>query len=138
VAHDCRITAALLRQQQTVFRLAGTQGVTHKLIHHETGLSLSVIGQYARGETAVSGPSLIKLFGVIPDSLLSLLLPDGRAIVRVPTDVDFDDVEAACRDFLATKGASHHPDSPDQRDVSSCEEEALGVKVVQLRGTVRA
>ena len=52
MAHDCTITDALKRRQSAMFLEAANRGVTHKVVHYETGLSLSIIGQYARGETA--------------------------------------------------------------------------------------
>lgn len=76
----CNIAQALKRKQITVFNEAGKRGISHKIIHFDTGLSLSAIGQYARGEHAISGPSLVKLLGVIPGDLLSVLLPDGWRI----------------------------------------------------------
>src|SRR5688572_10990406 len=79
MARDCMITARMCRNQRTMFRLAESQhGFTQKSIHLETGMSLSAIGQYARGETAMSGPAIYKLATVkdFPSELLSMLL-DG-------------------------------------------------------------
>lgn len=69
----------------------------------------------------------------IPDDLLSLLLPAGCMIVRVPEGVDHDEVEKHCRDFLATKGAFHHPLSEAGRDLGPNEVAELCTKVSQIR-----
>ncbi|MGX7895499.1 hypothetical protein [Tsuneonella sp. HG222] len=121
---------ALLRQQQTVFRLAATKGVTQKVIHLETGLSVSVIGQYARGETAMSAASLIKMIGVIPDELLSLLLPDGRAIVSMPSEINHDEICEWAEKFAARKMAAHREDSPMGPVIAPCEDDDLKSIVV--------
>lgn len=80
----------------------------------------------------MSVASLYRLFNSLPTDLLSLLLPEGHAIVRIPEGVDHDELAEGFADYLATKNAAHHPDSPAGRDISDCEREALNAKVVQL------
>lgn len=138
MSRDCAITHALKRAQITVFEQAAKLGITQKVIHYDTGgenggISLSALGQYARGETAMGLPALLKLIDVIPDNLLSLLLPAGRLIVRVPEEIDHDEIEKAARDFLATKGDAHREDSEMGRDIGPNEKKALTAKAVVLK-----
>lgn len=80
---ECAITQGLLARQRTMFRLAERDyGITHKIVHLETGMSLSAVGQYARGETAMSGPAICKLAAMrdFPAALLTLLI-DGTGRV---------------------------------------------------------
>lgn len=135
---DCTIAASVKRAQQTMFREAEKIGITHKVIHFDTGgdhggLSLSAIGQYARGESAMGLPSLVKLIGVVPANLLSLLLPDGFQIVRVPEGIDHDKLAELASDYLTTKNAAHHPASEAGRDLGPGEQAALGAKAVCLK-----
>lgn len=74
----------------------------------------------------------------IPDELLSLLLPEGRQIVKAPEGIDHDDFEDLCREYLQTKSAAHHKDSPAGRELSDCERLALQTKVVPFKGVVNA
>ena len=131
---DCAITQTMKRAQITVFAQAAKLGITHKVIHYDTGMSLSAIGQYARGETAMGGPCLIKLIGVIPDDLLSLLLPDGRLIVKAPVHVDHDEVIGAMTDYFAEKQRAHHPESECGREIGPIEHTTLCAKLAVVVG----
>jgi hypothetical protein len=80
---------------------------------------------------------MLKLADVIPDELLSRLTKIvGRCLIETPKDMDFDEVSDACRDFISAKDRAHHPDSEAGRDIGPGESDALGCKVVQLRGKV--
>lgn len=127
------------REQERVFRLANRDyGLTLKAISLDSGIAYNTIQGYASGSAVMSIASLFKLVGVIPDALLSLLLPDGRAIVAMPEGVDIDEVELACRDLLAAKGEAHRPESEAGREIGPNEKHMLDGKVVQLRGKVAA
>lgn len=129
----CNQTVAM---QERIFRIATRNGLTLKAISLDADIPYNTIRSYAghNGETAEMPVSAMrKLVGVVPDDLLSLLLPDGRAIVRLPDGIDLDEFEDACRDFLDTKGRAHHVDSPCGREISDCERDALARKVVPLR-----
>ena len=82
----------------------------------------------------MSGSAIFTLAesGALPLDLLSLVLPAGFQIVRAPEDIDHDEFEEAARDYLATKGKAHHPDSPGGREIAPCEEATLDAKVIQL------
>lgn len=135
---DCTITAALKRSQVTMFREAKALGITASVIHYDTGgdnggISLSTIGQWSRGESAMGLEMLIRLVGIIPDKLLSLLLPDGRLIVRVPNEIDHDEADRAMREYVDAKAAAHHPESEAGRDIGPGEDKALRVKLAAVK-----
>lgn len=69
----------------------------------------------------------------LPLDLLSLMLPEGFQIVRAPEEIDHDEFETMCRDYLAAKARAHQTASPGGREIADCEREALDGKVVQLR-----
>ena len=133
MAANLDISARQKRVQQSVFLEANNRGLTIKVIHFDTGVSQDTLRSWARGEAVMSIAGLFSLVGVIPDDLLSMLLPDGRQIVRVPENLDHDEIEEACRDFLAAKGQAHHPNSPAGREIAPCEKDVLDRKVVALR-----
>jgi trans-aconitate methyltransferase len=83
----------------------------------------------------MSAAALYRLLdsNALPSDLLSLLLPDGFCIVRVPTELDHDAIEEACRDYLAAKGQAHREDSPERRNIASCERDTLNRKAARLR-----
>lgn len=120
--------------QQRIFRLAERDhGLTRKAISLDSGINYDSVCNYAKGETEMSVSALISMVGVIPDELLSLLLPEGRVIVRAPDGLNHDQIEEAARDYLAEKGRAHHPDSPAGREISDCEQALLDRKIVPLR-----
>lgn len=130
------ITHVTRETQERIFRVCQDRGLTLAAISAESGVPLSTLRTYAglNGATAVMGvDKLYMLIGIVPDELLSLLLPPLRAIVRVPDGLDHDEIEKAARDFLACKGEAHHPDSPGGREISDCEHAALTGRAVRLR-----
>lgn len=132
---DKTIIEQMLDRQRRVFRIAqdpARYGLTLKLIAADAQLGYDSVRNYASGDTQMPLTALYALVGVIPDELLSLLLPDGRQIVAVPANMDPDQVESACRDFLADKGKAHHPESPAGREISDCEAAALSKRVAHI------
>lgn len=133
MSSDCTITARLLSRQATVFRLAERDhGITQKLVHLETRMSLSAIGQYARGETAMSGPALLKLLAMpqFPAALLSLLFEGtGRHVADDSGDsgdheatadncVEFTGRYAAARKDASEAGPAIGPN--EDRELRAC------------------
>lgn len=132
MSHDDNITVQTKRTQQTVFREAQARGLTLKVISIDSGLGYTTIQSYARGEAAMSLPALVKLIGVIPADLLSMLLPDGWQIVAVPEDIDHDELAEIARDYVGTKHDAHRADSPDGPLIAPCEDKALRAKAARL------
>lgn len=73
-----------------------------------------------------------KLTRAIPADVLSLLLPDGFALVRVPEHFDHDEIADSFAAYLHEKNAAHHPESEAGRDLGQKETERLNSCVVQL------
>ena len=130
------ITERLIVQQKAMFRLAAAKGFTQELIHSETQLPTTSLSEWANGKTKLSlvGALAIAEIPDFPCDLLSLLLPHGMAVVRIPEGIDHDDAEQACLDFLSTKGAAHHPNSPAGRDIADCEDATLRHKFAIITG----
>lgn len=126
----------ILDRQQRMFRIAQDptrHGLTLKMIAADADLGLDSVRNYAAGETVMPVTALVALIDVLPIDLLSLLLPAGHSIVRVPEGINHDEIESCARDFLAAKGAAHHPDSPGGREIAKCEQVVLDQKAVYLR-----
>ncbi len=131
------ITEQVKDRQKRVFRIASDPtryGLTRKAISADSGIGYDSICDYANGLTEMPVSALVKLIGVIPDELLSLLLPDGHVIVRAPDEIDHDQIAEAMTDWLATKNAAHHPESPAGRDIADCEDEKLRTKFAVVQG----
>lgn len=138
MAHDCAITQRLKAKQRTMFRLAERDhGITHKIVHLETGMSLSAIGEYARGETAMSGPAIIKLANMedFPAELLSLLLDGTNRHIADGED------DASCLDTLGDEAddiarevrRARDPRSPGGTDITDQERVVILRKAEPLR-----
>lgn len=115
MASDCTILHRMKATQERIFRIACRDGLSLKAISLDSGIPYSTLRSYAghNGDTAeMSVSAVYKLIGVIPDELLSLLLPEGRAIVRAPEAVDHDALCEAVEDYLQAKMAAHRADSP--------------------------
>jgi hypothetical protein len=139
MSRDCAITQHVRETQERIFRLAQRDhGLTLKAIALDSGIPYGTLRTYAgnttdRATAEMSASAIRKLTGIIPAELLSLLLPDGFAIVRVPEEVDHDTIETLARDYLAAKGKAHRPDSPGGRELASCESNVLDLKAAALR-----
>ncbi len=135
---DCTITAGLKRAQVSMFNAAKQRGITATVIHYDTGgknggISLSTIGQWSRGESAMGLEMLIRLIGVIPDEILSLLLPDGHRIVPAPETIDHDELARLALDLAAEHAAARHPDSEHGVEIGPNEHNRLTAKATHLR-----
>jgi hypothetical protein len=140
MAYDCGETQGALSAQSLMFRLAvRDHGITHKMIHLSTRMSLSSIGEYSRGETVMGLVALRKLSQMkeFPSNLLSLLLGGtDRHIVDGDDDAELDTLGENA-DAVATEvRRARHPQSPGGVDIVPEEESQIREKVVQLRRRV--
>lgn len=132
----------IVRQRQSAIRRElDRRGIALKAVSFDSGIGYSTLLTYFPQEGAAKAVMLpvSALYALtdgenpaIPLDLASLLLPPRRLIVNTPESVDHDAFEDMCREFLATKGAAHHPESPAGRELAQCEIEALDSKVVQI------
>lgn len=143
MSSDCNITHGLLNRQREMFRLAEHQhGWSQKAVHHATGMSLSAIGQYARGETAMSGPAIIKLASVpdFPSDILSLLFTGtGRHVADDDRkDSDLDDLADAADELATDVRRARHPNSPGGVNIVPIERECIVNKAKRFGATAKA
>lgn len=102
--HDVgRIVAALRSSQRAMFRECERRGLTRKVIALDTGIPLSTLGTYIRGEATMPLEAVIALMGTVPDDLLSLLPSiGGRAFVAADgEDPDLDAIGREAAHFTA-------------------------------------
>jgi hypothetical protein len=136
----------IVRERQLAIRREmDRRGIALKQVEFDSGIPYATLLSYfpaegSREPAVMPASALYKLAEgkALPNDLLSLLLPQGLVIVSVPEGVDFDDIEDACRELLATKGAAHHPESEAGREIGPGEEAELATKVVQIRAKVAA
>lgn len=133
-SHDDKIVSRQKSTQERVFRLATRDhGLTLKAISLDAGIGYTTVQSYAKGQAVMSIASLFRLVGVIPDDLLSLLLPEGRRIVALPEELDHDALCDLAADYVETKMAAHKADSPMGPEIAPCEDDTLRGKAVKLR-----
>jgi hypothetical protein len=110
-----------------------------KVVAADSGLSPSSIASYFPVNPEIEPAQMPTgaLFALIdskalPDDLLSLMLPAGVQIVRVPEDVDHDEAARAMHDYLAVKSAAHHPGSENGREIGPSEDLHLRAKLTSV------
>lgn len=126
----------ILDRQRRMFRIAQDPtryGLTLKMIAADAALNYKSLVNYAAGDTEMPLSALDALIGVLPDDLLTLLMPEGRAIVRIPDGIDLDELDAACRAVVATKARAHRSDSPGGPAVVESERVAILQAAAPLR-----
>jgi hypothetical protein len=132
----------IVRERQKLIRREMTRrGITVKSVQLDGGweTSSTVLSYFPASEDAepatMSVAALYRLLDrrALPADLVSVLLPDGFAVVRIPDGIDHDELEAACRDYLRAKGEAHHPASPAGREIAPCEDAALTSRAAVLK-----
>ena len=117
--------------QRVVF---GACQTARKVLAYQAKLHPNTVDKHANG---VSVMSIAAFRGYveagIDTELLSMLLPDGFQVVKVPNNVDHHDLIAAVHDYSSAKTAAHHPDSPDGVGISDCEKQLLDSKAATLK-----
>jgi hypothetical protein len=134
------IVHLLKKNQCAMRREMDRRGLTLKVVGFDSGIPYSTLLSYFPDELAAREPALMpvsaqyQLCGAIPEDILSLLLPDGRRIVRVPEGVNHDEVAECLRDYLSTKDQAHHPESEDGREIGPTEDNVLRGKFAAVAG----
>ena len=131
--HNCTITQRLLRAQKTMFRKAAAApfNISQTEMHYATGISMSSLGQYARGETAMSGPAILKLasWADFPCELLTILFSETpRIICDEGEEGDHTRYAAHCIDFASRYTAARDPQSEAGVDIGPNEHRDLSSK----------
>lgn len=134
----------IVRERQLAIRREmDRRGLSLKAIAMDSGLPYSSVVSYFPGErdrepATMPCSALFKLCGVLPADLISLLLPVGFAIVRVPEAIDHDELADAMVDYLATKQAAHRPDSECGPAIGPTEGSTLTTLAVIAGGKAQA
>jgi hypothetical protein len=136
-----RPASEIIRERQRAIRRElDRRGRSLKVIAYDSGIKYdTLISYFPGGERPVAEMPISAAFalcGVLDDDLINLLCKDGYAVVRVPTDVDYDAINQHCMDFLSEKSAAHHPQSEAGVEIGPNEQAHLACKVVRLRGRV--
>ena len=125
--------SSIVRERQLVIRREiDRRGIALKAVAMDSGISYSTLLSYFPGErdkepATISGAAIYALCEgkALPADLLSLLLPDGWQIVRVPECVDHDAVAHWAETYQREKLAAHRVDSEDGEHISTNERKAL-------------
>lgn len=134
--------STILSIQRTIRDQLIVRGIALKVVSAQSGIPYSTLCSYFPGNertpeekqpAQLPAGAVYKLCGAIPDDLLNLLMPDGYAIVRIPSGIDYDQISEGCRAFIDAKDRAHHPDSEAGRDIGPTENAELSSKVVRLR-----
>jgi hypothetical protein len=144
MTHRTTITpdnVAIIRERQkSIRREVDRRGIALKAVSFDSAIPYETLLTYfpqpgSRDPAQIPGGAIFALCEgeALPLDLLSLLLPGGFLIVKAPEAVDHDEIEAACRDYLAAKGAAHRADSPSGPEIADCEDSTLNGKVAHLR-----
>lgn len=137
------IVSIIKDRQCAMRRELDRRGIALKAVSFDSGIPYSTLLSYfpeEGGKEPAQLPASAQylLCGVIPDDVLSLLLPSDRKIVRVPEDIDHDEMASAMRQYLAAKDATHHPESPAKRDIADCEDQHLRGLLTVVAGGIAA
>lgn len=127
------------RAQIAVRQEMDRRGISLKVVAADAGIPYATLASYLPADrlaepAQIPGGAIYSLAAgnALPSDLLSLLVPDGWAIIRAPEGVNHDELADAMADYLHTKNAAHHPESPAGREISDCERAMLDGKVVHL------
>lgn len=136
-------TTIIRQRQLAIRREMDRRGIALKAVHFDSGIPLPTLQSYFPTE-GTRDPAVMPLsaldarIGVIPDDLLSLLLPAGRLIVQAPEEIDHDQIAPAMRAYLKAKDEAHHPESEAGRDIGPGEDKSLRDRLTVVTGSVAA
>jgi len=133
---------AIVRERQKLIRRQmNARGILLKQVQLDGGWETpSTVASYFpedpnKEPATMSVAALYRLLvkKALPVELLSLLLPEGFLVVRVPEGIDHDAAAEAMEDYLATKNRAHHPESEAGREIGPGEDSALTAKLAVVR-----
>jgi hypothetical protein len=133
------IVHVLKERQSQMRREMDRRGLSMKGVSFDSGIPYSTLLSYLPDPNAKSVPALMPvsalyaLCGAVPEDILSLLLPDGRLIVRAPEALDHDEVAECLHDYLQTKERAHHPESEAGREIGPGEDNVLRGKFARVK-----
>ncbi len=139
MADNSSIVNVVRGRQLVMRREMDRRGISMKAVSFDSGIPYSTLLSYFPGEKDAT-PALMPvsaqycLCGAVPDDILSLLLPDGRLIVRIPEAIDHDEIAAWAEEYNARKLAAHRADSECQEQIGPTERRELDSIVVAFPG----
>ncbi|KPL67434.1 hypothetical protein SZ64_04535 [Erythrobacter sp. SG61-1L] len=131
-------SSTIIRERQlAVRREIDRRGISLKATALDSDIPYATLLSYlpapgSRDPAVMPVSALFSLIGILPDDLLSLLLPDTRRIITVPEELDHDELCEAMQDYLHHKAKAHHPDSPGGREITEDEDAELDAKAARL------
>lgn len=126
-------------RQKAIRREIDRRGIAIKAVAldggwENTSTVLSYFPADGHAQPAImSASALYRLFGALPTDLLSLMLPEGFAIVAVPEELDHDQVAPILAEYLRAKDDAHHPDSEAGREIGPGEDNVLRGKFARVK-----
>lgn len=139
MSEEIEIQYLMRERQRSIRRQMDVRQISLKAAALDAGLPYSTVLSYFPNAEGATEPAIIpvtalyKLTRALPADLLSLLLPDDFAIVRVPEGVDHSDVAARAMDYASTYAAARHPASEAGTDIGPTESANLASRFVALR-----
>lgn len=132
--HD---NVSIIRARQLgIRRQIDKRGIALKLVAADSGIPYETLLTYfpqegSREPAQIPGGAIYALCDgkALPADLLSLMLPDGWQIVRVPEAIDHDEICEWAEGFIAAKTKAHRADSPMGVEIAPCERDELNGKV---------
>lgn len=132
----------IVRQRQSAIRREiDRRGIALKAVSFDSKIPYETLLTYfppegGRKPVMIPGSAIYALADgdAIPTDLLSLLVPTGFAIVRVPEAINHDEIAPAMRDYLTAKDDAHRPDSEAGREIGPGEHEKLTTLAVIVGG----
>lgn len=136
-----RDSVTIIRTRQAAIRREiDRRGIALKAVAFDSGIQYETLLTYfpvdgGRDPAQIPGGAIYALCegSALPADLLSLLLPAGWQMVRVPEGIDHDELCNHLVDYLATKQAAHHPDSECGPAIGPVEKSQLDSKVTHIR-----
>lgn len=133
-----KITSVVRERQLAVRRELDRRHIPLKVVSLDSGIPYQTIISYFPGEkdkqpAVMPLSAFYRLIGVLPRDLIDLLLPTGNIVIKVPEDVDFDDLAAKASDFVSSYIQTRHPDSEGGADLGTSETTNLSTKAAGLR-----
>lgn len=125
----------IVRQRQLAIRREmDRRGIAMKAVHFDSGIPVATLATYFPADphaepAQIPGGAIFALCGVLPADLMSLLLPDGFAVVQVPEGIDHEEACEAMHDYLAHKAAAHRADSECGPAIGPTEDASLRAKL---------
>lgn len=126
-------------RQLAIRREMDRRGISLKAVAFDSGIPYPTIISYFPGEkdrvpATIPGCAIYALCEgqALPPDLLSMLLPEGFQIVRVPEQIDHDEICEWAEGYIAAKTKAHRADSPMGPEIAPCEKAELDSKVTAL------